>query len=111
MAGIKRSARLLVAAAIVALPTAAQAGGVLRATSAAAALGLVLPAKQQTFKVGESFDCKVVAPAKLGAHGLAGLRANESVRVTVTGPNEFKVTAGRTSRSFTLDEQGAVKRK
>ncbi len=111
MPGVKRVARLLAAAVIVVLPTAAQAGGIGRAANAAAALGIVLPAKQQTFKVGESFDCKVVAPSKLGAHGVAGLKSNQSVRVTVTGPHEFTVTSGHTSRTFTLDERGAVKQK
>ncbi len=113
MPGLKRVAGLLIMAVVVALPTVAQAGGIGNGGGArvASSLGLVLPARQQTFKVGESFDCKVVAPAKLGAHGLAGLTANRTVRVTVTGAHEFTVTAGHASVAFTVNEQGALKRK
>lgn len=108
---VKRVWPLLLATFGMTMPVAASAGGVDRNASAVAStLGFQLPANQRTFRVGDSFSAKIVSPAKLGARGLSGLAANQSVRVTVTGPGKFTVTAGQRSLAFTVDEQGVVKR-
>jgi hypothetical protein len=72
-------------------------------------LGVHYPKDVTAFKVGESYQCKVVTTAKLVSFGFTGIHVDDKVTVKAISLTKIKVTSGAVNKFVVVDQAGNLK--